>query len=461
MKKHTIVFVALLLASLSLSKAQTTIVQWTFDNLAITNYSPNPAPSLNNCAGAVSVASFGMNIYATPSVGTNDPDVVQGVSGDTGANGITNYTQVWRIRGQKVGNGWSSQAPIGTQGASFSVDTTGYTGIQVGFDWYVTTQGEANMQLQYTTDGVNWSNVPVTIPSSPGADGGLLLVSNTSGADPNSVNGYYLCDNVKSNALAGQDWFTNLTATISDPAAANNPNFAIRMVNASTGTSCFAAAGTPLNNSSGNWRFDNISISGTHLPSTIVEWTFEGLPQVINTDPAPILNNCVGEVSANCIGMQLFGGGTTNAPDVTQGVSGDTGADGITNYTQIWRIRGVPGNGWTSTAGIGTQGAQFGVDTTGFTNVQVSFDWYLTKQGEANLQLEYTTDGTTWSNLPITIPAAQSGSSLSFVDNTADSDANSVQGYYVNCLPTTGGQEWFTNLTATITNPAAQPWRRS
>jgi hypothetical protein len=455
MKKNIIVSAALLLASLSLSRAQITIVQWNFENLAITNYSPNPAPSLNNGAGAVSAACFGMNIYATPGVATNDPDVVQGASGDTGANGITNYTHVWRIRGQKVGNGWSSQAPIGTQGASFSVDTTGYTGIQVGFDWYVTTQGEANLQLQYTTDGVNWSNLPVTIPSSSGADGGLLLVNNTGGPDTNSVNGYYLCDNVKSNALAGQDWFTNLTAAITDPAAANNPNFAIRMVNASTGASCFAAAGTPLNNSSGNWRFDNISINGSRLPSAIVEWTFEGLPQVINTNPAPILNNCAGKVSANCIGMQLFGGGTTNAPDVTQGVSGDTGSNGITNFTQIWRIRGVPGNGWTSTAGIGAQGAQFSVDTTGFTNVQVTFDWYLTKQGEANLQLEYTTDGATWSNLPITIPAAQSGSSLQFVDNTADADPNSVQGYYVNSIGYSGGQQWFTNLTATITNPAA------
>ena len=357
MKKHIVVSVALGLASLSLSMAQTTIVQWTFENLAITNYSPNPTPSLNNSAGAVSVACFGMNIYATPSVGTNDPDVVQGVSGDTGANGITNYTHVWRIRGQKVGNGWSSQAPVGTQGASFSVDTKGYTGIQVGFDWYVTTQGEANMQLQYTTDGINWSNIPVTIPSSPGADGGLLLVDNTAGSDANSVIGYYLCDNVKSNALAGQNWFTNLTATVSDPAAANNPDFAIRMVNASTGSSCYAAAGTALNNSSGNWRFDNISINGTALPNTIVQWTFENLAITnYSPNPTPSLNNCAGPVSAASIGMDIYAtpGVGTNDPDIVQGASSDSssaanGGNGITNLSKIWRVRAQgSGNGWSS-----------------------------------------------------------------------------------------------------------------
>jgi hypothetical protein len=57
-----------------------------------------------------------------------------------------------------------------------------------------------------------------------------------------------------------------LTATISDPSAANNANFGIRMVNASTGASNVSASGTPLNNNSGNWRFDNINIVGTAVP---------------------------------------------------------------------------------------------------------------------------------------------------------------------------------------------------
>ena len=176
-----------------------------------------------------------------------------------GGDGITNVTQIWRVRAQLAGNGWSSEAPVGTQGAQFSVDTTGFTNPIVSFDWYLTKQGEANLQFEYTTDGSTWSNLPITIPAAQ-AGTYLILSNNTALTDPNSVQGYY----VNSFAYSGgQEWFTNLTATISDPAAANDPNFAIRLVNASTGDSCVSGIGQALNNSSGNWRFDNITISGT------------------------------------------------------------------------------------------------------------------------------------------------------------------------------------------------------
>ncbi|HTR43361.1 MAG TPA: hypothetical protein VMH87_17245 [Pseudomonadales bacterium] len=453
---------ALLLALPSLSKAQTssTIAQWTFENLAITNYAPDPAPNIDNSKGAVSVQSFGMDIYNTPGLGTNDPDVLAGKASDAGANTISNTSHQWRVRGQLAGNGWSSQAPVGTQGAQFSADTTGYKSISVAFDWYVTTQGEANMQVQYTDDGINWTNVPVSISLAPGADGGLVVVNNSAGSDANSVQGYFLCDNANTNHLAGQNWFTNLTVTISDPLAANNPNFAVRFVNASTGTSCYAAAGTALNNNSGNWRFDNISISGAPIIS-IAQWTFENIAvSSFVPNPIPNIDNSVGAVSVAALGMDTYTTGT-NAPDVLVGVSGDTGANGITNYTQVWRVRAQKsGNGWSSTAPIGAQGAQFSVDTTGFTNIQVGFDWYATTQGEANLQLQYTIDGVNWVNVPITLPSAPGANGgLAFVDNTSGSDAYSVQGYYLsdNLLlnGSLAGQDWFTNLTAVIPNGSA------
>ncbi len=240
------------------AEAQTTIVGWSFENDPILAPTPNPAPSTNNCEGNVSVACIGMELFGG---GTVDyPDVLQGVTKDTGVNLITNITKVWRCRGNP-GNGWTSTAPVGTQGAQFNVDTTGFSGINVAFDWYITTQGEANLQLQYTTDGINWSNVPITIDPN---DAGLVNVDNTSGSDINSIQGNY----VSANTGVGQDWFTNLTATINDPNADSNPLFAIRLVNASTGTSCIAAAGGPLNNSSGNWRFDNIIINGVQSIST-------------------------------------------------------------------------------------------------------------------------------------------------------------------------------------------------
>ncbi len=104
-------------------------------------------------------------------------------------------------------------------------------------------------------------------------------MDNTSGSDANSVQGYYVNSLPYSN---GQQWFTNLTAVITNPAAANNPNFGIRMVNsASTGSSCVSGAGTALNNSSGNWRFDNISINGTGTGATLSSACYDavtGLP---------------------------------------------------------------------------------------------------------------------------------------------------------------------------------------
>jgi uncharacterized protein (TIGR03437 family) len=135
----------------------------------------------------------------------------------------------------------------------FAVNTVGYSNITVSFDWYATTQGEANLQLQYTTDGTTWKNVVLT---APGSITGLAIKNNTTSA--NTVKGWYA-----SITGGGQGWFPGLTATISDPAAANNSKFAIQMVNASTGADCLSASGGALNNTSGNWRFDNVVISGT------------------------------------------------------------------------------------------------------------------------------------------------------------------------------------------------------
>lgn len=56
-----------------------------------------------------------------------------------------------------------------------------------------------------------------------------------------------------------------MAVTITDPDAANDPNFAVEMVEASTGADDVSTQGTALNNTSGKWRFDNMVISGTAL----------------------------------------------------------------------------------------------------------------------------------------------------------------------------------------------------
>ena len=245
------------LAAAAPAQASTTLADWTFENLPVA-VNNNPAPAVGNG----SASSIGMNLYATPNIGVTTDDVLVGKASDTGANGVADTTQTWRVRAQAgangAANGWSSLAPIGSQGAVFATSTAGYSGITVSFDWYATTQGEANLQLQYTTNGTTWNNAALTLG---GMDAGLVVMNNTTSA--NTVMGSYVSDNVLNPGatLAGQGWFTGLTATINDPAASNNPNFAIALVNASTGIDNVSTQGTALNNSSGNWRFDNVVIS--------------------------------------------------------------------------------------------------------------------------------------------------------------------------------------------------------
>jgi hypothetical protein len=275
MKKLSYSAAAICLSLLTLAgaKAQTTIAGWTFDNITTNSYVPNPTPSTDNSAGAVSAADLGMGIYSnatTGDIGTNDPDVTLGKTSDKGSNGVSDVTNQWRIRAQGTNsaNGWSSLAPIGTQGAQFNVSTVGFNSITVSFDWYATTQGEANLQFEYTTNGTTWINAALALS---GSDNGLQLLSNN-GSDTNTVTGSYVSDNLLANGSpAGQDWFTGLTATISDTNAANDANFGFRMVNASTGADDVSTAGTALNNTSGNWRFDNVTVSGVSAvpePST-------------------------------------------------------------------------------------------------------------------------------------------------------------------------------------------------
>jgi hypothetical protein len=268
-KNRAIVLAAVAIGSTAFvtSAAKATILAgWTFENdaVAINN---SPAPS----SGAGTASSIGMGVYPTPQVGTTTDDVLLGKNSDTGANGVADKTNTWRIRAQatspNAANGWSSVAPIATQGAVFAVNPGANTSVNVSFDWYATTQGEANLELEYTTDGTDFINVPLTLS---GSDAGLVVMTGNA-LDPNTTQGSYVSDNILNageSTVAGQDWFTDLTATITDPNMLNDASFAIEMVNASTGTDCVSTQGTALNNNSGNWRFDNVSISTVPEPAS-------------------------------------------------------------------------------------------------------------------------------------------------------------------------------------------------
>ena len=232
---------ALLIASLSAAKA-TAITDWDFDSYAI-GVTNSPVPS----TGTGVATALGMNNSYNNTNSISTPDILSSPGASTGSS-----SQGWRVRGASAapdaGNGWSSQAPIGTQGAEFDASTAGFNSIQVSFDIDTTAQAERNLQLEYTLNGSTWFNATLTLAGSLG-----YLTNNSTSA--NTVDGSYY--------ILGSGWNNDITANLTGITGANNDaDFGIRIVNASTGADDVNVSGNALNNTSGNWRYDNVLISG-------------------------------------------------------------------------------------------------------------------------------------------------------------------------------------------------------
>jgi hypothetical protein len=146
--------------------------------------------------------------------------------------------------------------------------------------------------------------------------------------------------------------------------------------------------------------------------TTITEWNFGTLAAVApDNTPAPT----TGSGSATSLGMtntytETGGGG--NVSTTYDDISKDTNST-IGNQ-DTWRIRGAgstPGNGWSINAPQYTQGAEFDASTAGYGGVSVSFNWASTAQGIANMQVQYTTDGSTWLSVGSLLTATVGNSS--------------------------------------------------
>jgi hypothetical protein len=208
-------------------RADTTLSAWTFENLSLGS---NASPAASSGSGAASVLGM-TNSYTF----ATSPVVI----GSLNASDITavSSSKDWRITGSNPSappnlTGWNTSAPQYTQGAQFNVSTAGYSGIKVSFDWLATAAGVRNLQAQYTADGTNWINA------------GSVLVATSA------------------------TYLTGLTVDLTSIASVNNnASFGIRLVSAFDQTlGTYAQASTvsglnPINNSTGTWRFDNISVS--------------------------------------------------------------------------------------------------------------------------------------------------------------------------------------------------------
>ncbi len=162
---------------------------------------------------------------------------------------------------------------------------------------------------------------------------------------------------------------------------------------------------------------------------TITDWNF-GTLAVTAPDNAPAPTS--GSGSATSLGMtntytETGGGG--NVSTTYDDIIVDT--DSTIGNGNVWRIRGAgstPGNGWSINAPEYTQGAQFAVNTAGYSDVSLSFNWAATAQGIANLQVEYNTNVNNASGWTLVGPlqtatVANSSTGGSFQTDTINFDA--------------------------------------
>ena len=244
------------------------IAQWEMELAGGTSSSPTPNIGIGTATALGMTNSFkGPSPTCTGAAceytGSTNKDDLTGTTGGTDPN---LSALAWRVRGTtkltggSSGPGWNTQAPEKTQGVEFAVSTVGRSNIVVQFDWYTTAEIVRDLQAQYTTDGSTWTNIgPIYI------------------------------------APAGGGFYPGITFNLAGITAVNNnPNFAIRMVsvydrsaNAPTPFTYTAATlgsnGAPVqyNDSSGNWRFDEVNVLGT---------TTGGSPLILPTKTAGLTN---------------------------------------------------------------------------------------------------------------------------------------------------------------------------
>jgi len=171
-------------------------------------------------------------------------------------------------------------------------------------------------------------------------------------------------------------------------------------------------AGSPLNGLPVNTEFGPPGTSAIPTSAIIAQWDFAQVTGGSSSSPAPNIGtgtatalgmtNSYKGPSPTCSGAACTYTGSTNKDDIT----GTTGGTDPSLAAAAWRVRGTTkltggnsGPGWNTQAPEHTQGAQFAVSTLGRSDIVVQFDWYTTAEAIRDLQVQYTTDGSTWQNV--------------------------------------------------------------
>ena len=248
------------------------VTDWTFQNqpVGLDNF---PTPAI----GAGTAQALGMtNPYQLTkpgppvtnfTLGSTNMDDLTLTGGSSTFGALAAADASWRVRGgdgtaalgqntgNGTGNGWSLSAPERTQGAEFDVSTAGFSNIVFQYDWFSTNQGVKNQVAQYTINGgATWTDV-VTSISVPAIT--PFMVATQNGFNNNVTINF---------------------ATLNIHTVDNNAQFGIRLVSVHDpalgvyGSADGAQAGV-YNNNSGNWRFDNVIVSGAAIvpePASVV-----------------------------------------------------------------------------------------------------------------------------------------------------------------------------------------------
>lgn len=194
-----------------------TVAQWDFN--VDTGDNSNPTTSI----GIGTATSVGMN------GGADDSDIrTNGSPLDPGTP-----NNAWRVRGS-VNNGWSTTTEL-LSGARFTVPTTGFRDIIVSMDVDASNGSASHAQFQYTTNGTDFLSF-----------GGLTQFQN----------GSNLFD-------TGLTWDLSSISGVN-----NNSNFAFQLVSAFHPDfgSFRRVDGTGPVGTSGNYRFDMVTVSATAVP---------------------------------------------------------------------------------------------------------------------------------------------------------------------------------------------------
>jgi hypothetical protein len=216
--------------------------------IGFANSIANPGTTATYTYNTVNAAGQQVNLTTTVDTTVHPYNAVSTVTSQTASNDILSTTggtlteNTWRIRSANTQNsslGFTRAAPTNTQGSQWVTNSTGYSNIQFQFDWFSTNQAIRDLQVQYSIDGLLWTNVGSTLHANPNTFFGATSPNVTLSLPANAANESYLGVRL----VAAYD------------STGNTPDYA--------GATLSGSATAAYNNSSGNWRLDNLEFLGT------------------------------------------------------------------------------------------------------------------------------------------------------------------------------------------------------